>query len=272
MKSKLTIIFTFLLCFFSSSSFAQGATAEATSKGMDLSQIVLVAVLVISMVVLLVLMYVLYALSIFLTSARKSGQMNSTPDILKFTDAVPIEREHEILLDHNYDGIHELDNRLPPWWVYMFYATIVFALVYMWYFHVLGTGNVQEEEYQAEMAQAEVEMKLAASKMDETSVTLLSDATRIKNGETIFMTNCAACHGKLGEGSVGPNLTDDYWLHGGSINEVFKTIKYGVPTKGMIPWQAQLSPSQIQEVSSYILTLKGTNPPNQKAPQGDLVK
>ncbi len=198
--------------------------------------------------------------------------MKGAPVLIRFTDAVPIEREHEILLDHNYDGIHELDNKLPPWWVYMFYATIVFGLVYMWYYHIYGTGNIQEDEYNQEMAQAEIQLKLVASKVDENSVVFLSDDAKLKNGSALFQSNCAACHGKEGQGGVGPNLTDEYWLHGGGIKDVFKTIKYGVPEKGMIPWQSQLSPVQIQEVSSYIMKLRGTNPVNPKAAQGELYK
>jgi cytochrome c oxidase cbb3-type subunit 3 len=218
-----------------------------------------------------VVIYTLYALNIFLTKAKSSGEIKDTPAIFKLTDPIPIDREHEIMLDHDYDGIKELDNKLPPWWVYMFYATIIFGVFYIWYYH-MGSGELQEKEYQSQLAEAEIQMKLAASKVDENSVTLLTSADKIKSGEAIYTANCAPCHGKKGEGGVGPNLTDDYWIHGGSIKEIFKTVKYGVPVKGMIPWQTQLGPGQIQEVSSYIKTLRGTNPPNPKAAQGDLYK
>jgi len=246
------------------------SSSEKASGGTD--QLVFSVVLIALSVILLVLCYTLYSLSLFLNSAKKAGVMTETADILKLTDAVPLDREHEILLDHCYDGIQELDNRLPPWWLYMFYGTIVFSVFYMWFYHVYGTGNIQEEEYKAEMVQAELDIKASASRMDENSVTLLTDETKLKNGEVLYQTNCSPCHGKKGEGGVGPNLTDNYWLHGGDIKEVFKTVKYGVPAKGMIPWQDQLGPSQIQEVSSFILTLKGTNPPNQKEKQGELVQ
>ncbi len=249
--------------------FAADASQEASSGS---NQLVLGVVLASLSVILLVLCYTLYSLSLFLNSAKKAGVMTDTTDILKLTDAVPLDREHEILLDHSYDGIRELDNRLPPWWLYMFYGTVVFAVFYMWFYHIYGTGNIQEEEYQAEMVQAERDMKLAASRMDENSVTLLVDKDKLKNGEVLYQTNCSPCHGKKGEGGVGPNLTDNYWLHGGDIKSIFKTVKYGVPAKGMIPWQDQLGPSQIQEVSSFIMTLKGTNPPNQKEKQGELIQ
>ncbi len=191
-------------------------------------------------------------------------------------ESVPVEEEHSILTDHEYDGIRELDNNLPLWWRYMFYGTIIFSFVYLFKFHVFKTGELQLEEYQKEVASAEImkeeNRKKDAANVDEKSVVYLEDAAAIASGKTIFNDNCRACHGGAGEGGVGPNLADEYWLHGGGISNVFKTIKYGVPDKGMIAWQAQLKPKQIQEVASYILTLKGTNPPNAKAAQGEIYK
>jgi cytochrome c oxidase cbb3-type subunit III len=192
----------------------------------------------------------------------------------KITGAVPIEKEEEIAFHHEYDGIRELDNNMPPWWVYLFYITIVFAVVYMGHYHIFKTGDLQATEYKSEMAQAEKDkeayMKLALNKIDESSVKVLTDKKSLESGKSIFLQSCSACHGKEGEGGVGPNLTDKYWLHGGDVKDIFKTIKYGVPQKGMISWQAQLNPGQIQELASYILTLQGTMPANGKAPQGDL--
>jgi cytochrome c oxidase cbb3-type subunit 3 len=186
--------------------------------------------------------------------------------------AVPVAREKEIDLGHEYDGIRELDNRLPPWWVGLFYVTLIWGFAYFVYYHVLDKGPLQEEEYAIEMALAEKEkeayLSKAAEKVNETNVkALLSDAD-LSKGKQIYSTYCAACHGNAGEGGVGPNLTDKYWLHGGGIKNIFKVIKYGVPAKGMISWQTQLKPSEIQQVASYILTLQGTNPPNAKEPQG----
>lgn len=191
-------------------------------------------------------------------------------------DVVPVEREGEIMFSHSYDGIRELDNRLPPWWVNMFFITIVFAFGYMYYYHFGGSGPSSAEEYKTEMEVAKKKIALAlagkADAVDENSVTALTDAGALGEGELIFKNTCAACHGQHGEGMVGPNLTDEYWLHGGGIKNVFHTIKYGVPEKGMISWQSQLKPSDIQKVASYILTLKGTNPANPKAPQGEIWK
>ena len=191
------------------------------------------------------------------------------------TDAKPIEKEADILLDHDYDGIHELDNSLPPWWLYGFYLSIVFAFIYMIRFHIMG-GPSSEDEFNTAMAegQAEVDAYLASAKdlIDENSVFLLTDAGRIASGKKIFDEKCVSCHLADGGGLVGPNLTDDYWLHGDGIKEVFSTIKYGVPSKGMIAWRVELNPGAMQEVASYVLSLRGTTPANPKSPEGILIE
>ncbi len=189
-------------------------------------------------------------------------------------DSVGLEQEADILLDHDYDGIKELDNNLPPWWKYGFYLTIVWSIVYMAYYHLSKTGDLQLDEYKKELQLAEEEkaayMKNTANSVDEGNVKLLSGANDLNAGKEAFLSSCAACHGKLGEGTVGPNLTDEYWMHGGSLVDVFKSVKYGWPDKGMKAWKEDLSPNQIAQISSYIISMKGTNPPNAKAPQGDL--
>ena len=175
------------------------------------------------------------------------------------------------LLDHNYDGIHEFDNDLPPWWKYGFYATILFAVAYMGYYHVgRNGGQLQGAEYAAEMQQAAL---LVATTSDDpnllTTYQPLTVAAELSTGKGIFATNCAPCHGASGEGKVGPNLTDEYWMHGGEVNHVYKTIKFGVTSKGMVAWKGKLSGKQILQVSSYVLSLKGTKPANAKPPQGE---
>lgn len=194
----------------------------------------------------------------------------------RMTASVPIEKEEDILFDHEYDGIRELDNSLPPWWVALFYITIGIAIVYLGYYHVLGSGPSSKEEYEIEMEKAkeQVQAYLASqsNQVDESNVTILIDEAELTVGKTLYDINCAACHGFLGEGGVGPNMTDEYWIHGGSIQDIFKTIKYGVPEKGMISWQAQLRAGDMQKVASYILSLQGTNPPNAKEPQGEIYK
>ncbi len=190
------------------------------------------------------------------------------------TQAVPIEKEGEIDLGHEYDGIRELDNRLPPWWVWMFYITTAWAIGYMIYYHVLEKGPLQIEEYEIAMEKAELQkesfLAKAADQVNENTVVALTAESDINRGKQLYTINCVACHGASGEGTVGPNLTDGYWVHGGGVKNIFKVIKYGVPEKGMIAWQTQLKPSEIQQITSYILTLQGTNPPNGKAPEGTL--
>ncbi|NQV52823.1 MAG: c-type cytochrome [Flavobacteriales bacterium] len=193
------------------------------------------------------------------------------------TDAVPLEKEEGVLMDHEYDGIRELDNNLPPWWLYGFYFSIVVGVLYFFHYHVTGNGDLQLEEYQAELLEAE-EAKAAFVaiqdvEVDENNVDFLAEASDLAAGQKIFMLYCLPCHGESGgsmPGGVGPNLTDDYWINGGSMNDIYKTIKYGVPEKGMVSWQAQLNPQKIQQVSSFIKSLKGTNPENAKEAQGDL--
>ncbi|MGB0881598.1 MAG: cbb3-type cytochrome c oxidase N-terminal domain-containing protein, partial [Vicingaceae bacterium] len=179
----------------------------------------------------------------------------------------------EDLLDHNYDGIMELDNDLPPWWLYMFYGTIIAGTIYMVAFFGMGKFD-QIEEMNEEYAVAEKQIakfkEANGPGIDEASVTLVADAAQLEDGKAIYTKNCVACHAANGGGGVGPNFTDDAWIHGSSINDVFKIIKYGVPEKGMIPWESQLNPEQMQNVASYILTeFKGKNVEGGKAPQGD---
>ncbi|MEO7767642.1 MAG: cbb3-type cytochrome c oxidase N-terminal domain-containing protein [Ferruginibacter sp.] len=192
-----------------------------------------------------------------------------------FTKAIPIEQEADALLDHNYDGIQELDNALPPWWKYGFIITILFAVVYLLNFHVFGNGKNPTQEYAAEMYNAQIAKEEYEAKnkdkIDESNVPM-ADATGLKNGKEYYSANCVACHGALGEGGAGPNLTDDYWLHKGSLNDVYNTIKKGYPDKGMQSWAIKFNPKEISELASFVKTLKGTNPPNGKAPQGDPYK
>ena len=184
----------------------------------------------------------------------------------------PVEQEVDLDLGHDYDGIRELDNKLPPWWLYGFYCTIIFSVIYLWRFHVSHTAPSSEQEFQISMQQAELRkaeyLKKAANNIDENSVKLLTGEGDLAAGKAVFQTTCWACHGKAGEGGVGPNLTDEYWLHGGGIKDIFKTIKYGWPDKGMKSWKDDYSPSQIAEISSYVRSLQGTHPANPKAPQG----
>lgn len=189
--------------------------------------------------------------------------------------STPVENEKDILLDHNYDGIRELDSRVPPWFSWLFYITIIFAIYYLLDYHVFNTGKLMYDEYAEEMQKAEIkkaELMKSGALINEETVTELTDKPDLDKGKEIFSLNCIACHASDGGGIVGPNLTDDYWINGGGIKNIFKTIKYGVPSKGMISWQTQLNPTQIQEVASYVMSLHGTKPANPKAPEGELWK
>ena len=272
--------------------------------------------------------------------------------------------EKDVLLDHNYDGIQELDNDLPPWWLWMFYITIIWSVLYMVHYHVIGTGDLSAVEYEKEMnplweetanvsdfsigyhspfykvgdevtpllrvqialAQEKEAAFLASQKIESTgeikvedisfteiiqaamSVATAADLEKLKStfpeiyatyqagepdtpvvveavaeiepfsdapslaaGESIFITNCATCHGKLGEGGIGPNMTDNYSIHGPTMNDMIKVINAGVPAKGMISWRGILKDDQIKQVASFMISLRDTNPPNAKAPQGDKV-
>lgn len=192
------------------------------------------------------------------------------------TDSVPIENEQDILLDHNYDGIMELDNNLPPWWKYGFYLTIIWGIGYLFVYHVFGTYPLQAEEFQNEMAEgnAQVEEYIASlgALVDESNVVYLEDASSLSKGKTIFKQKCVACHLDDGGGNaIGPNLTDDYWINGdGTIAEVFKVLKYGGrENSGMQSWDGELSAQKMQQVSSFVLSLRGSTPAVPKDPQGE---
>jgi len=184
----------------------------------------------------------------------------------------PLSEEKDIMLDHQFDGISELDNPTPAWFMWLFYSTIIFAFAYMMIYHVLDYGQLQDEEYAIEMAAAAAERTVflasSANNIDETSVKNSKEPEVINAGKSVYATNCVACHGDKGQGLVGPNLTDPNWIHGGNVGSIFKTIKYGVPEKGMISWEKMLTPKQISDVSNYIISLKGSNPANGKAPEG----
>jgi len=244
----------------------------------DLLLVILVILMIgISMVLIFVIIQANNATKRLI--AHKTGQEYEAFSFAKWWKkmngtTVSVKDEGSILLHHDYDGIKELDNHLPPWWVNLFYLTIVFSVVYMLVYHVWDKAPLPAEEYELAMEKARKEVEAFQQKqgnsIDEKSVQLaLDDTGALTNGKAIYDANCMACHGMAGEGTVGPNLTDEYWLHGGSVHDVFKTIKYGVPEKGMISWQSTIKPKDMQDVTNYILSLQGTKPANGKAPEGE---
>lgn len=269
------IVSTIVFVLMGFSLMAQSKPVDDRIGGID--QFTFYFMLIIIFLELLVLGLLIYQFKFLLRSKEEKAaetRRAESPLMQSLTDAVAVENEESILLEHDYDGIRELDNNLPPWWKYGFYLTIIVAVIYLYRYHIDGSGDLQTAEYEKEMANAKLEvdeyMKTSANKVDESTVKLLTDAKEIASGKEAFIASCAACHGRLGEGSVGPNLTDAYWIHGGSVQDIFKTIKYGWVEKGMKSWKEDLSPIQIAQITSYILSLKGTNPTNAKAPQGDL--
>ena len=279
------IAFTLFSLIFSSTVFAQAeASASQSSNVETLLYVVIGFVLVISILVLLVAVYTLFVVRTILLQEQAKATAEGAeivPEVNLWqkisgllTRATPIEKEQDILLDHNYDGIRELDNHLPPWWKWLFYLTIVWSIIYLAAYHVFDMLPLQDEEYNTEIVKADAAREAlqasVAELIDETNVEIVTDAADLEAGATIFQRQCAVCHAADGGGGVGPNFTDEYWIHGGDIKDLFRTIKFGVPEKGMISWQAQLNPSEMRSVASYILTLVGTTSANPKEAQGEL--
>ncbi|HEY0054845.1 MAG TPA: cbb3-type cytochrome c oxidase N-terminal domain-containing protein [Pedobacter sp.] len=285
------VFYIFLFTAISQAVFAQDKSAQPIGTGNLHLDLLLIAACVLALLVLWVAV-------VFLKTFRKLSQeiLNPTPFVpeihkqlefdewlaiekakpsiwIKLLSLKPLSEEENMKLEHEFDGIVELNNPIPAWFNWLFYTSIVIAIGYMFYYHVLDWGKLQDEEYLIEVRVAKVAkdayLANTANLIDENTVKESSEAAVIAEGAAIYATNCVACHGDKGQGVVGPNLADEYWLHGGKVGSVFKTIKYGVPEKGMIAWEKTLSPKQISSVSNYIKSLKGTNPANPKAPQGD---
>lgn len=244
-------------------------TSEA-SGGHDLEK-VMRTMLILSIVMIV---FVMWLAVVYSEKGDVEGESFKAPfrALSKFlTRSVPIEKEKDIMFHHEFDGIQELDNRIPPWFSFLFYGTIIWGIIYMLVFHVFDDGQVQSKEYEAQVQQAAIEKEILIKSgvfINEETVAFLNDAATLAEGKEIFTKNCVTCHAADGGGLVGPNLTDDFWIHGGGIKNIFITIKNGVPAKGMISWQTQLDSKKMQAVASYIMTLHGTTPANPKAAEG----
>lgn len=256
------------------------AFAQEVSQRMPISfHSILISIIIILSIVMLLVVYTLHhVVSILKHEAEGKAynfQENEELSVWeKMLALKPLSAEKDIELDHDYDGIKELNNPIPPWFNVLFYGTIVFAIFYLLIYHVWDSAPLQAAEYNNELIAADEQKKIYLAKVgnaiDENSVVVLKDENALASGKQEFVTRCAACHGQNAEGAaVGPNLTDEYWLHGGSVNDIFKTIKYGVPSKGMVAWQSSINPVKMQEITSYILSMQGTNPPGAKEPQGE---
>ncbi len=265
---------------------AATAVVETTIAGLSFTSFyVLVGVIGLELLIMIVLLINLKKLlakeSLVLAEAAIA---NNEPIVAKESAFIkwwhkvnslkPIQEESTIDLGHNYDGIRELDNRLPPWWLYGFYLCIIFAGVYLYRYHVARSAPLSAEELSISIEKAaidnEVYLKKSANNVDENTVTYLSSPADHEAAKKIFSTICAACHLPDGGGSVGPNLTDAYWIHGGSIKDIFKTLKYGWPEKGMKSWKDDYSPLQLAQLASYVKSLQGNKPAKPKEAQGAL--
>lgn len=289
---KKLILFFIILTGLATTGYAQtAAEAPAASIWDDPMLTFYVAIGFIFVVVLLIVLVAVYMLQVINAMTRQAAQEKAQqlgveykeePSLwtrlwMESNDFVPLDKEGDILLDHSYDGIRELDNHLPPWWKWLFYLCIVFAVVYMIFYHVTDTLPLSIQEYENEVALSEEQArKLQAANpvaaIDETNVTVVTDALAIADGKQTFLNNCASCHRKDGGGDIGPNLTDEYWLHGGDIASIFKVVRHGVQATNMIAWEGFISPEKMQNVSSYILTIQGTKPENAKKPEGVIYK
>jgi cytochrome c oxidase cbb3-type subunit III len=264
-----------------SSAFAQEAAPAANPYFTHLSPTsfyLLVAVIIVELAVIISLLFVLRFLA-GIKRKRKPAKASvpgkprvSWLEKINNTKTVDAAAEADEDMGHDFDGIHELNNPTPPWWKWGFVFTVCFGIVYFWRTEISHSAPSQLEELAAAEEKAAVAkeeyLKKAANNIDESNVVLLTDADDLAAGQKMFISNCAPCHGPQGQGVVGPNLTDDYWLHGGKINEVFKTIKYGVADKGMKAWQEDFSPKQLAQLASFIKSIHGSHPPNAKEAQG----
>lgn len=280
-----TKILSIIVCLLSSTTVIAAdepaaITVAATNTISGLTPTAFYSLIVVVGVQLLVLLWLLYHLKTLLAKeiVAVATVKEKEPVLQKWWNKMnsfrPVQEEANIDLGHDYDGIRELDNRLPPWWLYGFYTCIIFSVIYLWRYHVSHSAPSSLQELAIVMEKAELEkenyLKKAANNVNENTVTYLSDAGSLEAGRKIFITACAACHATDGGGTVGPNLADDYWLHGGSLSAIFTSIKYGWPEKGMKSWKDDYSPLQIAQLTSYIKSLKGTQPATPKEPQGEL--
>jgi cytochrome c oxidase cbb3-type subunit 3 len=290
------IISSLTLLLLSIGAFAQDGAAKPSPGSDSVDPITMVYVVAAFLLIVLVLVgfvaiYLVRILNMMTEQAEKDraakkgvAYVPSSTMWSRFTESlnasVPLEQEKNIELGHSYDGIKELDNHLPPWWTGLFYATIIWSVVYLFVYHISDSLPLQGEEYETEVAVAEQQARRLQAlqpvqEIDESKLVFtLDSANLISNGKKVFMdNNCGSCHRNDGGGNtIGPNLTDEYWLHGGHIKDVFATVRNGVVDKGMPAWGKSLKPQQVRDVTFFILSLQGTKPENAKQPQGELYK
>lgn len=279
-KTAVAPVIVAALSLLATPAFAQEAVAVSAEWVAGLSNtnlIILVSIIALELII------IFYMVSVFRSFTRLKKSISPQAEKkdkwawlerLNRTRTVDAKSEEEFNLGHEYDGIEELDNPTPPWWNWGFILSVVFGVVYLWVYFISYSAPNQYQELEIANAKAEERIKnymaQSAENIDENNVTLLTASVDLTEGQKMYIANCAACHREDGGGSVGPNLTDEYWKHGGSINDIFRTVKYGVPEKGMKSWREDFTPKQIAQISSFVHSLTGSNPPNPKEPEGDL--
>lgn len=262
----------------------ESGASESTISSTSAMDIVVALVFIAALLILGIALSIYRVLKVIVTdmeakkAAEKGIEYEPEPSlwsklVARWTRTVPLEEEDKIDTGHEYDGIRELDNHLPPWWLALFYGSIVFAAVYMFGYHVADWWPLQEEEYEIAVAKAaklEAERTAGEKTYDENTIEFNNDPAFLSEGKSIYEQTCASCHRDDGGGAAGPNLTDKYWIHGGDIKSIYLTIKNGVPAKGMASWEKALSAKQMAQVSSYVYSMEGTNPPDAKDAQGEI--
>ncbi len=256
--------------------------ASVAKSSISENDLLLILTMGMLIIVMLVVALVLFNISVALkkmlptqmgVDAEYEKDMNERSFWQKIAGLRPLKYEQSMMMEHAYDGILEIDNPIPGWFMTLFYGSIVVAVTYIFAYHVVGDGQIMTTEYKEQMAEGEsikeAFMKKFANSINEKNVTILKEPKAIDEGKKLFTQNCVACHAADGGGGVGPNLTDEFWLHGGNVKSVYHTISEGVAEKGMISWKKSLNPLQIQQLASYIFTLKGTKPAKPKEPQGE---
>lgn len=276
--AKKVMSLTLLFSLVSSTMFAQTATDQAATGNSfgNWDVYLFVGIVLLLFIVILVLVRTLFVLM----GIKRTAAVNADGTkakvrtwFQKFNETVPIEDEDSLDMSHNYDGIRELDNKVPSWWNWAFMAGVFFSIIYLYRMFISETlpNQFQELAQANEVAATEklAWLKKGANNVDENNVKMLG-AAEMADGAVLYAKNCVACHGDKGQGGVGPNLTDDYWIHKGGIKDIFYTIKYGWAEKGMKSWKEDFSPVQIAQISSFVKSLHGTNPPGAKDKQGEL--
>lgn len=272
-------LFSILCCLtiFSSNLLSAQSSAGglmSATKDIPLEVYVMLVLILFELIIIVFLANSLLMALGYQKKVQKAPDRKAPTFFQRINRTVALEDEALLDLKHDYDGISELDNKTPQWWSYAFYFTILFGVVYL--YRMFGNESLPSQLVELKMENQEAEilkasyLSLSASNVDENSVSLLGQDDVMKGAMT-FKTNCVACHGEQGEGNiVGPNLTDAYWIHKGGIKDIFTTIKYGYPEKGMKSWKDDFSPLQIAQLASFVKSLQGSNPPNAKDPQGEL--